>query len=123
MSGHIDAAMSAMSRIPFDTAPLNNTGVSLVDRLGVVSELANMLLLVTQSGQDHVMRRVLAILRSEIMRAGIPFNEVRHVVLARAWRNLEREADRTSPNIRAFATRARTIVGMLSPAESPRPTP
>ena len=119
--------MSApLSPTPFDIAPRRaqrcEEVISLVDRLGVIGELTSMLEMVTRPGQDHVMQRVLSILRPEVVHAAIPPTDPRTGLLTRALHDLEQESVRTSPNLRVFGDRARLVVVVLSQTESqPRP--
>ena len=92
------------------------------DHFNIVGELMGTLDLVTRSGQGHVMRRVLSILRHEIMRPGLPLTDAQLVPVMGALSELEHEAARRAPAPILFSRHTEAVVDVLRQAwnaESP----
>ena len=93
--------------------PASVGAMSLAARLGVVDELLRALELVTQAGQEHVMNKILGILRREILRVAAPFAAADLASLLNAMAELEHEAGRIAPTAAAFNRHARVVTGVL----------
>ena len=87
--------------------------VAFTERLTVVDELMGTLELVTRAGQQHVMNRILSILRREILSLGFPLATADLASLLDAMAELEHEAGRIAPTAAAFNLHARVITGVL----------
>ena len=86
--------------------------------MGVVSELTGALDVATRSGQEHLMNKVLTILRREMLDAEAPVAGSDLASVLNAMADLEHEAARVSPLAKAFNRHARVVVDALlrSPA-------
>jgi hypothetical protein len=93
--------------------PAPDRAMSLAARLIVVNELMRALELVTQAGQQHVMNKILAILRREMLLVAAPFAAPALACLRQAMAELEHEAGRIAPTAAAFNRHARVIIGVL----------
>jgi len=87
--------------------------MSLAARLSVVDELMGALELVTRAGQQHVMDKILAILRREMLLVAAPFAAADLASLLDAMAELEHEAGRIAPTAAAFNRHARVVTGVL----------
>jgi hypothetical protein len=85
----------------------------LVERLGVVADLVGSLELATTSGQGHVMNKVLAILRHEVLNASGPFAAGEAAGLLDAMSDLEHEAGRVAPLPLTFNRQAHLVIDTL----------
>jgi hypothetical protein len=95
-------------------------GLPLAERLGLVSELTQALDLATRSGQEHLMNKVLAILRGELLEVQAPLGGTDLVCLLDAMSELEHEAGRMSPVPNAFNRLARVVIEVLLRASASR---
>jgi hypothetical protein len=87
--------------------------MSLAARLSVVGELMCALELVTRAGQQHVMNKILAILRREMLLVAAPFAAADLASLLDAMAELEHEAGRLAPTAAAFNRHARVVTSVL----------
>jgi hypothetical protein len=87
--------------------------LSLAARLRVVDELMGSLELVTRAGQQHVMNKILAILRREMLLIAAPFTAANLASLLDAMAELEHEAGRIAPTASAFNRHARVVTAVL----------
>jgi hypothetical protein len=97
-------------------APASRAAVRLMpaaERLGVVSELTDALNLATRSGQEHLMNKVLAILRDEILELRAPLFGSELARLRDAMSDLEHEAGRIAPLPSDFSRHAQVIIEAL----------
>jgi hypothetical protein len=85
----------------------------LAERLGLVSELTQALDLATRSGQEHLMHKVLAILRGELLEVRAPLGGTDLAYLLDAMSELEHEAGRIAPLPNAFNRQARVVIDAL----------
>lgn len=85
----------------------------VAERLGVVTELTEALNLATRPGQEHLMNKVLAILRREILELSAPVHGAELARLLDAMSELEHEAGRIAPLPSAFNRHARVIIEAL----------
>ena len=92
--------------------------LSLPARLGVVRELMDSLDVVTRSGQDHVMHKLVRILRGEMLREGLSFSNLQLGAAMNALSELEHEAGRVTPMADVFNDNARVLVGLLTEAST-----
>ena len=92
--------------------------ISLPDRLGVIRELMESLDVVTRSGQDHVMQKLLRILRGEMLREGLPLSSLQLGAAMNALTELEHEAGRVTPMPSVFNDSARVVVDVLTNAST-----
>lgn len=92
-----------------------------VERMGVVTELMVALDLATRSGQEHLMNKVLTILRRELLDARGPLAEPDLASLSGAMSELEHEAGRVSPLPNAFNRHAQVVMDALWTCERPGP--
>jgi hypothetical protein len=83
------------------------------ERLNVVDELMGTLELVTRAGQQHVMSKILNILRGEILSLVFPLPEADVAALLEAMTELEHEAGRIAPTAAGFNRHARVITSVL----------
>ena len=88
--------------------------MSLPDRLGVIRELMDSLDVVTRSGQDHVMQKLVRILRGEMLREGLALSSPQLGAAMNALTELEHEAGRVTPTPSVFNDSARVVVGLLT---------
>jgi hypothetical protein len=89
-------------------------GVSFPERLAVIRELLETLEGMTRSGQPHVMRKVLGLLRLEVLRSGLPLTRSERAMVNAAVGNLEREVERIAPAPGVFNGHAHIVVEVLS---------
>jgi hypothetical protein len=94
--------------------------MSLPDRLGVIRELMDSLDFVTRSGQDHVMQKLVRILRGEMLREELSLSNLQLGTAMNALTDLEHEAGRVTPMPNVFNGSARVLVGLLTQASSVR---
>lgn len=87
--------------------------VSFPERLEVIRELMSALDLATRSGQGHVMRKMLGILRAEILGVGLRLTDGQLGVVMNTLTELEHEAGRVAPLPAAFNDNARVVVDVL----------
>jgi len=92
--------------------------MAFTERLTVVDELMGTLELVTRAGQQHVMNRILSILRGEILSLGLPLATADLASLLDAMKELEHEAGRIAPTAAAFNLHARVITGVLAKSDT-----
>jgi hypothetical protein len=92
--------------------------VALAEKLTVVDELMGRLELVTRAGQQHVMNRILSILRGEILSLGFPLATAELASLLDAMAELEHEAGRIAPTAAAFNLQARVITSVLGRSDT-----
>ncbi len=83
------------------------------ERMGVVTELTVALDLATRSGQEHLMNKVLTILRSEVRDVQGPVAGSDQASVLTAMADLEHEAGRISPLANAFNRYAQVIIDAL----------
>jgi hypothetical protein len=88
--------------------------MSLPDRLGVIRQLMDSLDVVTRSGQDHVMQKLVRILRGEVLREGLSLSSLQVGTAMNALTDLEHEAGRVTPMPAVFNDSARILVGLLT---------
>ena len=93
----------------------------LAERLGLVSELTQALELATRAGQEHLMNKVLAILRGELLEVRAPLGGADLARLLGAMSELEHEAGRISPLPNAFNRQARAVIDALLRTSAGRP--
>jgi hypothetical protein len=93
--------------------PIPSLALSLAARLSVVDELTGALELVTRAGQQHVMNKIVAILRREMLLVAAPFAAADLASLLNAMAELEHEAGRIAPTAAAFNRHARVVIGVL----------
>jgi len=84
-----------------------------VERLGVAAELTGSLESATRSGQEHLMNKVLAILRREMLEVEGPFVGTDLACLLDAMSELEHEAGRVAPMPIAFNRQAQLVIAAL----------
>jgi hypothetical protein len=96
-----------------DTSERSEPSVSFLDRLEAIRQLMASLDLVTRSGQNHVMHKVLILLRREFLRAGLSLTDPRRIAAMRALKELEYEAGRIAPGLVSFNGHARVVVELL----------
>ena len=97
-------------------APASRAVVRLLpvaERLGVVSELTEALNLATRPGQEHLMNKVLSILRREILDLRAPLFGSELARLLDAMSELEHEAGRIAPLASDFNRHAQVILDAL----------
>ena len=95
--------------------------MSLPERLAVVRELMSSLEVVTRSGRDHVMQKLVRIHRGEILREGLPLTGLQLRAAMKALTALEQETGRATPIPGAFNDSARVVVDALSRAWAATP--
>ncbi len=100
------------------TSTLRAEPISFPDRLRVIRELMDSLDVVTRSGQDHVMQKLLRILRGEMLREGLPLSTLQVGTAMDALTDLEHEAGRVTPMPSVFNDSARVVVEVLTQASS-----
>jgi hypothetical protein len=83
------------------------------ERLGVAAELVGSLELATMSGQGHVMNKVLAILRHEVLDAEGPLVAADIARLLESMSELEHEAGRVAPLPLTFNRHAQVVIDAL----------
>jgi hypothetical protein len=87
--------------------------VSFEERLSVLGELMRALDLVTLAGQEHVMKKILIILRREVLRVESPIAAADLASLADAMTELEHEAGRFVPAPGVFNRHVEVAIGAL----------
>ena len=90
----------------------------LGERLSVVGELMGTLELVTRAGQQHVMHKILSILRREMLLVASPFPAADLASLLDAMAELEHEAGRIAPTPAAFNHHVRVATGVLGQTDT-----
>ena len=85
----------------------------LAERMGVVTELTEALNLATRPGQEHLMHKVVGILRGEILEVKAPLGGADLACLLDAMSELEHEAGRISPLPNVFNRQVRVVVDAL----------
>jgi hypothetical protein len=110
----------APESLPAVLAPLDEANsratvrvLPVAERLGVVSELTDALNLATRPGQEHLMNKVLALLRREILELRGPLFESELARLLDAMSELEHEAGRIAPLPSEFIRHAQVIIEAL----------
>ena len=93
--------------------PAPDRALSLAARLSVVNELMRALELVTRAGQQHVMNKILGILRREMLLVAAPVAAAELAPLLQAMAELEHEAGRIAPTAAVFNRQARVVTGLL----------
>jgi len=91
------------------------------ERLSVAAELMGSLELATRSGQEHVMNKVLTILRREMLDVEGPLVAADIVRLFEAMSELEHEAGRVAPLPLAFNRQAHLVIEALLRGRSVTP--
>jgi hypothetical protein len=101
--------------VPVGTEGTSRPGdpVSFPERLAVIRELMGTFDVVTRSGQDHVLRKVLRTLRTEVLSVGLNLTDGQLGVVMNALNELEHEAGRVEPRPTAFNDNACVIVDVL----------
>ena len=84
--------------------------------LDVTRELMGALEDATRPGQEHLMRKVLEILRQEVLRPGLRLGEADLAVVTLALAELEHEVARPAPDLAGFNRRAQTVMDALAVA-------
>jgi hypothetical protein len=87
--------------------------LSFPERVAVIRELMGTFDVVTRSGQDHVMRKVLRILRTEVLSVGLSLTDGQLGVVMSSLNDLEHEAGRVVPRPAAFNDNASVVVDVL----------
>jgi len=85
----------------------------LTERLDVVAELTQALDLATQPGQQHLMDKVVGILRGEILEIDVPLGPADLECLLDAMSGLEHEAGRIVPVTNVFNRQAHVVIDAL----------
>ncbi len=83
------------------------------ERLSVVTELTQALNLATRSGQEHLINKVLTILRREILEVKAPLAGADLACLLDAMSELEHEAGRIAPLPNTFNRHAQVVIDAL----------
>jgi hypothetical protein len=84
-----------------------------VERLGVAAELTGSLEFATRSGQEHLMNKVLAILRREVLDIEGPVVAADVACLFEAMSELEHEVGRVAPLPLTFNRHALVVIAAL----------
>jgi|SRR5579863_5719421 len=105
MTGKPDVACHGRSRLL--------TGIGSERRFDILRELMRTLPLVTLSGQEHVMNKMLLILRREVLRLESPVAAADLAVLSNAMTELEHEAGRFAPAPSLFNRHVEIAIGAL----------
>jgi hypothetical protein len=104
----VEANMRSASAVPAAVRVL-----PLTERMVVVTELTGALELATRSGQQHLMNKVVTILRREVEDAQGPAAGSDRASVWNAMADLEHEAGRISPLPNAFNRHAQVVIGAL----------
>lgn len=96
--------------------------LSFPRRLEVIQDLLATLGQATRSGQDHLMLKLVAMLRGEVLQAGLPLTGLEVVAVSDALTKLEHEAGRIAPTVVVFDGEARVIIDVLCRAWRDWPT-
>ncbi len=84
-----------------------------VERMGVAAELTGSLESATRSGQEHLMNKVLTILRREMLEVEGPLVGADLAGISDAMSELEHEAGRSAPLPIAFNRQALLVIAAL----------
>jgi hypothetical protein len=88
--------------------------VALSQRLEITRDLLDALDDATRPGQAHVMRRILNILQSEILRPSLSLSGEQVAAVMAAVTELEHEAGRAAPDAGLFGRGAQIVIDLLS---------
>ena len=97
-----------------ETAITPERPVSSAERLEIAGELLTALDEATGPGQAHLMRRILGIVRQEVMWTGLRLTGRRQAVVVASLGNLDREVVRRAPDLGEFRRGASGLINLLS---------
>jgi hypothetical protein len=117
---HVDAVTLEVAPTPprhldFGIAPERPTDLALTfpRRLEVIRELLGTLGEATRAGQDHLMHKLVTMLRGEVLEADLPLTGLEVVAVSDALTKLEHEAGRIAPTLVVFDDEARIVIAVL----------
>ena len=87
---------------------------SLWWQVSVIGDMLATLDTLTTAGQHHVMGKVVAVVRDQVLRAGPLVSRPDRDVLAGLVEDLEHESDRLSPDPSVFRPRAARLIKLLA---------
>ena len=88
--------------------------ISSAERLEIAGELLSALDEATGPGQAHLMRRILGIVRQEVLWTGLRLTGWRHAMVLATLGGLDREVVRRAPDLAEFRRRASDLLDLLS---------
>ena len=109
----LDAVRSVLLPLREPVFPAAVRVLPFAERLGIVTELTVALNLATRSGQTHLMNKVLALLRREMLEVKGPLAGADLACLLNAMSELEHEVGRISPLPNAFNRHAQVVIDAL----------
>lgn|SRR5665213_841596 len=110
--------MSASTRAPRMPVDFRRQGggdrASLSWQVAVIGDMLATLETLTTAGQHHLMGKVVAVVRDQVLRAATLVSRPDRATLARLVEDLERESDRRSPDLSVFTPRAERLIKILA---------
>jgi hypothetical protein len=87
---------------------------SLSWQVPVLGDMVATLGTLTTAGQQHVIGKVLAVVRDQVRRAAPLVSRREREILAGLVQEMEHESDRVSPDLSVFTPRAERLFGLLA---------
>ena len=87
---------------------------SLSWQVSVLGDMVATLDTLTTAGQQHVIGKVLAVVRDQVRRAAPLVSRRERDILAGLVEEMEHESDRVSPDLSVFTPRAERLFGLLA---------
>ena len=108
----MNLTMSA-PRLPAD---LRTTGepTSVSWQVSVLGDMVATLDTLTRAGQQHIIGKVVAVVRDQVRRAAPLVSRRERETLAGLVEEMARESDRVSPDLSVFTPRAERLFGLLA---------
>jgi hypothetical protein len=100
-------------RIPVDLLR-SDERASLSWQVSVLGDMVATLDTLTTAGQQHVIGKVLAVVRDQVQRAAPLVSRREREILAGLVEEMAHESDRMSPDLAVFTPRAERLFGLLS---------
>ena len=108
--------MSLTLRVPGIPADLLQTDdrASLSWQVSVLGDMVATLDTLTTAGQQHVIGKVVAVVRDQVQRAAPLVSRREREILAGLVEEMARQSDRVSPDLSVFTPRAERLIGLLA---------
>lgn len=108
--------MSLTIRAPGLPVDLRTGGeaASLSWQVSVLGDMVATLDTLTTAGQQHIIGKVVAVVRDQVRRAAPLVSRREREMLAGLVEEMARESDRVSPDLSVFTPRAERLIGLLA---------
>jgi hypothetical protein len=113
MSLDQSAGGDAVFEVGTEATAISDGQVSSAERLVIAGEIIAALGEATSAGQVHLMRRVLDVIREEVLWLGLRLTEPGLTAVMAAVVDLEHEVARLAPNPEEFRSRASGVLALL----------